>query len=126
MARLDDKQLKAEEGKHHLAMPSHAQRDSLLHSKSGFDDFRGLYNLALLALVGFGACDHAHAAVRLKLAHGAREHLKIWRSCQSHNMVCSLLHRSARNPPACGLGQSSRVVLLRNVDRAGTRSSYLT
>lgn len=36
---------------HPLEMPAHAVRDSMLHSQSGFDDFRGLYNLGLLALV---------------------------------------------------------------------------
>eukprot|EP00051_Salpingoeca_urceolata_P006328 m.83956 g.83956 ORF g.83956 m.83956 type:complete len:528 (+) comp14781_c0_seq3:165-1748(+) len=33
-----------------LERPAHDVRDSLLHSKSGFDDFRGIYNLAVLAL----------------------------------------------------------------------------
>ena len=34
-----------------IELPAHAPRDSLLHSGSGFDNYRGLYNLALLALV---------------------------------------------------------------------------
>ena len=33
-----------------IELPAHAARDSLLHSGSGFDNYRGLYNLALLAL----------------------------------------------------------------------------
>jgi hypothetical protein len=42
---------------HHLAQSAHATRDSLLHSGTGFEDFRGLYNLALLALVSGFAPD---------------------------------------------------------------------
>ncbi len=34
-----------------LEQPSHAVRDSMLHSNSGFNNYRGLYNLALIALV---------------------------------------------------------------------------
>ena len=34
-----------------LEMPAHALRDSMLHSGSGFNNYRGLYNLALIALV---------------------------------------------------------------------------
>ena len=34
-----------------IELPAHAPRDSLLHSGSGFDNYRGLYNLAILALV---------------------------------------------------------------------------
>ena len=36
-------------------MPAHAMRDSLLHSKSGFTNYRGLYNLALIMLVSDSA-----------------------------------------------------------------------
>ena len=32
-------------------MPAHALRDSMLHSKSGFTNYRGLFNLALIMLV---------------------------------------------------------------------------
>eukprot|EP00730_Choanoeca_flexa_P016397 TRINITY_DN7729_c0_g1_i2.p1 TRINITY_DN7729_c0_g1~~TRINITY_DN7729_c0_g1_i2.p1 ORF type:complete len:513 (+),score=81.15 TRINITY_DN7729_c0_g1_i2:50-1540(+) len=35
-------------------MPAHAARDSMLHSKSGFTNYRGLYNLALIMLVVSG------------------------------------------------------------------------
>eukprot|EP00048_Salpingoeca_helianthica_P013667 m.205958 g.205958 ORF g.205958 m.205958 type:complete len:472 (+) comp15533_c1_seq1:2634-4049(+) len=49
-AKLDDAKLK-EPDTHHLDQSAHAVRDSLLHSGSGFEDFRGLYNLALLALI---------------------------------------------------------------------------
>eukprot|EP00049_Salpingoeca_infusionum_P015588 m.305474 g.305474 ORF g.305474 m.305474 type:complete len:508 (+) comp15907_c0_seq12:376-1899(+) len=43
-------------GRHipYLAMPAHAKRDSLLSSTSHFDDFRGVYNLALIVLFVFG------------------------------------------------------------------------
>ena len=34
-----------------IELAAHAPRDSLLHSGSGFDNYRGLYNLAILALV---------------------------------------------------------------------------
>lgn len=34
-----------------IEMPAHALRDSMLHSGSGFNNYRGLYNLALIALV---------------------------------------------------------------------------
>ena len=35
----------------YVELPAHAVRDSLLHSGSGFDNYRGLYNLAILVLV---------------------------------------------------------------------------
>jgi hypothetical protein len=34
-----------------VEMPAHALRDSMLHSGSGFNNYRGLYNLAIIALV---------------------------------------------------------------------------
>ena len=37
----------------YVELPAHAVRDSLLHSGSGFDNYRGLYNLAILVLVCF-------------------------------------------------------------------------
>lgn len=36
-----------------VELPAHAVRDSMLHQGSGFDNYRGLYNLALLGLVCF-------------------------------------------------------------------------
>eukprot|EP00043_Microstomoeca_roanoka_P009323 m.88821 g.88821 ORF g.88821 m.88821 type:complete len:505 (-) comp14551_c2_seq1:91-1605(-) len=39
---------------HMLDMPAHAARASMLSSGSGFNNYRGLYNLALIALFAFG------------------------------------------------------------------------
>ncbi|EGD82136.1 acyl-coenzyme A:diacylglycerol acyltransferase 1 [Salpingoeca rosetta] len=39
---------------HMFEMPAHAARESMLSSGSGFNNYRGLYNLAIIALLAFG------------------------------------------------------------------------